>query len=257
MSETGLTNGDFTEANEPYALFEAWLAEAAKAEINDPNGMALATVDQDGLPNIRMVLLKGHDERGFVFYTNFESAKGREILASMKAGAAVPLEIAAPPGPHPRHCRSGDRRRSRRILRLPPAPQSASAHGHPNSRARSKAVSRWKRQSPNSPQGTRSAKSPARPTGPAFASSRSKSSSGKTAPSACTTASSSKRLMAAGRSRGFIREVCLNGIETNGWKPRSDFQPDLWHWQTDTRLPHELARIPIRALGTRHNMPPA
>ena len=86
MSETGLTNGDFTEANEPYSLFEAWLAEAAKSEPNDPNGMALATVDQDGLPNIRIVLLKGHDERGFVFYTNFESAKGREILASMKAG---------------------------------------------------------------------------------------------------------------------------------------------------------------------------
>lgn len=79
-------NGDFTQANEPYSLFEAWLAEAAKSEPNDPNGMALATVDQDGLPNIRMVLLKGHDGRGFVFYTNFESAKGREILASMKAG---------------------------------------------------------------------------------------------------------------------------------------------------------------------------
>jgi pyridoxamine 5'-phosphate oxidase len=86
MSETGLTNGDFTEAAEPYSLFEAWLAEAEKAEINDPNGMALATVDPDGLPNVRMVLLKGHDTRGFVFYTNFESAKGREILASMKAG---------------------------------------------------------------------------------------------------------------------------------------------------------------------------
>lgn len=86
MSDTGLTNGDFTEAGEPYALFETWLAEATKAEINDPNGMALATVDPDGLPNVRMVLLKGHDENGFVFYTNFESAKGRELLASMKAG---------------------------------------------------------------------------------------------------------------------------------------------------------------------------
>ena len=86
MSDTGLTNGDFTRASEPYALFEEWLAEAANSEVNDPNGMALATVDPDGLPNIRMVLLKGHDERGFVFYTNFESAKGCEILASMKAG---------------------------------------------------------------------------------------------------------------------------------------------------------------------------
>ncbi len=86
MSETGLTNGDFTESSEPHTLFEEWLAEATKSEPNDPNGMALATVDPDGLPNVRMVLLKGHDTRGFVFYTNFESAKGREVLASMKAG---------------------------------------------------------------------------------------------------------------------------------------------------------------------------
>jgi pyridoxamine 5'-phosphate oxidase len=86
MSQTELKNGDFTEANDPYALFETWLGEAEASEINDPNGMALATVDPDGLPNVRMVLLKGHDTRGFVFYTNFESAKGREILSSMKAG---------------------------------------------------------------------------------------------------------------------------------------------------------------------------
>ncbi|MGB8819072.1 MAG: pyridoxamine 5'-phosphate oxidase [Rhizobiaceae bacterium] len=85
MSETQLKNGDFTEASEPFALFSQWLAEAEKSEINDPNGLALSTVDESGLPNIRMVLLKGHDERGFVFYTNFESAKGREILASRKA----------------------------------------------------------------------------------------------------------------------------------------------------------------------------
>jgi pyridoxamine 5'-phosphate oxidase len=85
MSETQLTKGDFTEANEPFALFSQWLGEAEKAEPNDPNGLALSTVDENGLPNVRMVLLKGHDERGFVFYTNFESAKGREILASKKA----------------------------------------------------------------------------------------------------------------------------------------------------------------------------
>lgn len=82
--------GDFTQAQEPFALFQRWLAEAEKSEPNDPNGMALATVDADGLPNVRMVLLKGVDEvhspgRGFVFYTNFESAKGRELLASHKA----------------------------------------------------------------------------------------------------------------------------------------------------------------------------
>jgi pyridoxamine 5'-phosphate oxidase len=79
--------GDFTQATEPFALFRAWMAEAEPAEVNDPNGMALASVDADGLPNVRMVLLKGFDERGFVFYTNLESQKGREILGNHKAAA--------------------------------------------------------------------------------------------------------------------------------------------------------------------------
>ncbi len=85
MTETGLTTGDFTEAAEPYRLFAEWLEDATASEPNDPNALALATVDADGLPDVRMVLLKGFDERGFVFYTNFESAKGQEILGSMKA----------------------------------------------------------------------------------------------------------------------------------------------------------------------------
>src|ERR1044071_9387910 len=61
------------------------MAEAEASEPNDPNGMALATVDETGLPNVRMVLLKDFDENGFVFYTNFESQKGREILGNHKA----------------------------------------------------------------------------------------------------------------------------------------------------------------------------
>ena len=85
MTDTVLTSGDFIEAAEPFRLFGAWLEDAAKSEPNDPNGLALATVDEDGMPDVRMVLLKGFDEQGFVFYTNFESAKGREILSSMKA----------------------------------------------------------------------------------------------------------------------------------------------------------------------------
>ncbi len=85
MAETGLTESDFTESTEPIRLFADWLAEAEKSEPNDPNAVAVATVDPDGLPNVRMVLLKGFDERGFVFYTNFESGKGVEILATMKA----------------------------------------------------------------------------------------------------------------------------------------------------------------------------
>ena len=78
-------SGDFAEASEPFDLFRAWLAEATKSEINDPNGMAVATADTGGLPNLRMVLMKEFDARGFVFYTNYESAKGRELLANPQA----------------------------------------------------------------------------------------------------------------------------------------------------------------------------
>jgi pyridoxamine 5'-phosphate oxidase len=80
-----LRTGDFTEADEPFALFRTWIEEATASEPNDPNAMALATVDQTGLPNVRMVLLKGFDENGFVFYTNTESNKGRELLGQRKA----------------------------------------------------------------------------------------------------------------------------------------------------------------------------
>lgn len=85
MAESTLTSSDFTESAEPFRLFAAWLEDAGRSEPNDPNGVALATVDTDGMPDVRMVLLKGFDEQGFVFYTNFESTKGREILATMKA----------------------------------------------------------------------------------------------------------------------------------------------------------------------------
>lgn len=85
MSDNELRSGDFTEENEPFSLFGAWLKDAEASEVNDPNALALATVDEDGLPNVRMVLLKGFDAEGFVFYTNYESAKGRELLGQKKA----------------------------------------------------------------------------------------------------------------------------------------------------------------------------
>ncbi len=69
----------------PFALFDAWLADAAASEPNDPNAMAVASVDDDGQPSVRMVLLKGHDKQGFVFYTNFTSRKGRALLANPRA----------------------------------------------------------------------------------------------------------------------------------------------------------------------------
>jgi pyridoxamine 5'-phosphate oxidase len=78
-------NRDFTATVDPISLFGEWLAEAEASEPNDANAMALATVDSDGLPDVRMVLLKGHDANGFVFFTNFESAKGGQLLAHPQA----------------------------------------------------------------------------------------------------------------------------------------------------------------------------
>ena len=80
-----MASAGFAERDDPFALFQEWLKDAEKSEPNDPTGMALATVDDEGLPNVRMVLLKAADERGFVFYTNFESQKGHELLAAKKA----------------------------------------------------------------------------------------------------------------------------------------------------------------------------
>lgn len=80
-----LITGDFTEATDPFALFGAWMSDASGSELNDPNAMTLATVDADGLPNARIVLLKGFDERGFCFFTNTNSAKGRELDGAGKA----------------------------------------------------------------------------------------------------------------------------------------------------------------------------
>ncbi|MGH6848774.1 MAG: pyridoxamine 5'-phosphate oxidase [Methylocella sp.] len=85
----GLTTRDFTEALEPFALFASWFKLAQKSEPRDPNAMALATADADGFPNVRMVLLKGIESSGFVFYSNCESAKGQELRANMRAAAVL------------------------------------------------------------------------------------------------------------------------------------------------------------------------
>ncbi|MBX4336144.1 pyridoxamine 5'-phosphate oxidase [Bartonella raoultii] len=85
MSNKIPTDNAFIQIEKPFVLFEEWLKEATISEINDPNAMALATVDETGCPNVRMVLLKDYSPQGFVFYTNYESCKGREILKSMKA----------------------------------------------------------------------------------------------------------------------------------------------------------------------------
>lgn len=75
----------FTGEWDPFVLFECWLEEAGATEVNDPNAMALATVDADGMPDVRTVLLKEASPDGFVFYTNLGSAKGRELARHPKA----------------------------------------------------------------------------------------------------------------------------------------------------------------------------
>lgn len=89
MLAATLTNRLFDDADkgdiDPFSLFEDWLAEARANELNDPHAMALATVDADGLPDVRTMLLNGHDHRGFVFFTNFESAKGTQLSSHPKA----------------------------------------------------------------------------------------------------------------------------------------------------------------------------
>ena len=72
-------NKCFLDLNDPFELFEKWFEEAKKKEINDPNALALGTATKDGIPSVRMVLLKGFDKNGFIFYTNLNSQKGNEI----------------------------------------------------------------------------------------------------------------------------------------------------------------------------------
>jgi pyridoxamine 5'-phosphate oxidase len=87
MTEIGgsLDDGGIAPETDPISLFAGWMADAAKSEANEPEAMALATVDENGRPDVRMVLLKGVDAQGFVFYTNTESAKGRELHAHPSA----------------------------------------------------------------------------------------------------------------------------------------------------------------------------
>jgi pyridoxamine 5'-phosphate oxidase len=84
MERDGLFAGD-----DPFEIARGWLAEAEKSELNDPNAVALSTVDADGLPNVRMGLLKEISEDGFIFYTNYNSAKGRELTANPKAAMVL------------------------------------------------------------------------------------------------------------------------------------------------------------------------
>jgi pyridoxamine 5'-phosphate oxidase len=87
LSESSLTSRNLDDCEDPFQLFDLWFADARGSEPNDPEAMALATVDSDGLPDVRMVLCKGIEAGSLLFYTNGESAKGRQIEATGKAAA--------------------------------------------------------------------------------------------------------------------------------------------------------------------------
>jgi hypothetical protein len=184
---TGLFAGD-----DPFALARSWLAEAEKSEINDPNAIALASVDPDGLPNVRMVLLKdieadGRGDGAFVFYTNYDSAKGREIAASGKAAFVM-------------HWKSLRRQiRVRGPVEREEGPPADAYFASRSSRAgwapgpRGNPV-RWTAAPRSWPRWRRSPRSRVRPrrgrlSGAGSASARWRSNSGPTAHSACMTAS--------------------------------------------------------------------
>ena len=160
--------GDVFAHDEPFKLFEDWLAAAKAKEPNDPNAMTLATVDANGQPDARMVLLKGVDERGFVFYTNTESDKGRELAAAPKAALLF-------------HWKS-----LRRQVRVRGAVEAVtveeadayfataratakSGPGRRTSRVRWRVRSRWKNVWPNTASSSAWARCPGRRTGPAIA----------------------------------------------------------------------------------------
>ena len=78
-------NKCFLDLDDPFQLFERWFAEAKSKEINDPNALALGTANKEGIPSVRMVLLKGFDQNGFIFYTNLNSQKGKELKENPNA----------------------------------------------------------------------------------------------------------------------------------------------------------------------------
>lgn len=208
MTANELTTGDFTDADEPFSLFGTWLKDAEKNEVNDPNAVALATVDPDGLPNVRMVLLKGFDEHGFVFYTNFESQKGQELLSTRKAAMCF-------------HWKS--LRRQVRLRGPVEIVTAEEADEYFRSRPRGSRIGAWASKQ-SRPLESRFALEKAvaeftarhaigeirgRNTGPVSAFGRPPSSSGTTVRSGCTIASSSvaPSRKEAGRRCGCIREV--------------------------------------------------
>ena len=158
-----LMNSDFTATADPNSLFAEWLREAEASEPNDPNAMALATVDSDGMPNVRMVLLKGHDAGGLRLLHELRERQGRGTGRQSAGGAALPLEEPQAAGARARHHLAWSA--TPRPTPISPAGRApaGSAPGRASSRARWNRVSRWRRRSPSMPPNIRSATVPRPP----------------------------------------------------------------------------------------------
>ena len=103
----------FEEINNPIELFKKWFAKAKETEINDPNAVAVATADKANQPSVRMVLLKGLSEKGFVFYTNFNSKKGNDLKTNNKASMCFHWKSIKKTSKNNWNCRKSFRQRSR------------------------------------------------------------------------------------------------------------------------------------------------
>jgi hypothetical protein len=210
--------------DDPFVIAQRWLDEAAKTEPNDPSAMALATVDGAGLPDVRMVLLKEIEPQAFVFYTNYESDKGRQLNLTGKAAFVI----------HWKSLRRQIRVRGD-VSRIVPAGRCkvASVLGRRRSRGRSPAARpfwpRWRGRDC----GTGSIRR-GRPSGADSASGRCRSSSGQMAPSGCMTVSDG--VAGRGKSRG----------RSSVWRPELD---GFVHF-----LLRKIVNLP-KWLGMRRNLP--
>lgn len=199
-------DGTVTTTEDPYALFQDWMAEATKGEINDPNAVCLATATPDGRPSARMVLLKGVDARGFVFYTNLESRKGGELASNPFAALCFHWKTL---------------QRSIRVEGAVEAVSEAEADAYYASRARTSRLrglgvkqsrpleSRFALEKAVAEYGLKYAVgiSRARPSGPAFAYCQRGLNSGVICPSACMNAGYFTAMAQPGGLRRFIRDT--------------------------------------------------
>ena len=207
MSDTNAaTRHGIPDVADPLPLFAAWLAEAGRQELNDPNAMALATSTPDGRPSVRMVLLKGHDDQGFVFYTNQQSRKGEEAQANPRAALLFhwkslrrQVRVEGPLQPVS-DAEAG------RLLQQPGTGVAAGGGG-----VRPVAAVAWAGGAGTPGRGPGRALSrghhpAAGRTGPGSGWRRSESSSGRTCRSACTTAAFSRAQPTDGRPARFTRD---------------------------------------------------